>query len=76
MTDLDVRRAIMLRQRALQLTAAAGLEPARRTHLLSLAETYRTTADELAPGTPDPTAQLFSISANEQPKEIAHNRIN
>jgi len=54
MTEVDVRRATMLRQRAMQLKAAAGLEPARRTHLLSLAETYRTAADELAPGTPDP----------------------
>jgi len=50
MTDMDVRRATMLRQRAQQLTAAAGLEPAHRTHLLSLAETYRTAADELGSG--------------------------
>ena len=66
MTDLDVRRAIMLRQRALQLTAAAGLEPARRTHLLSLAETYRTTADELAPGTPDQAAEFAYAQSARQ----------
>jgi hypothetical protein len=58
MIDVNVRRATMLRQRAQQLTAAAGVEPAHRTHLLSLAETYRTAADELAPGTPDPAAEF------------------
>ena len=66
MTDLDVRRAIMLRQRALQLTAAAGLEPARRTHLLSLAETYRTAADELAPGTSDQAAEFAYAQSARQ----------
>ena len=45
-------------------------------HVVSAVAAPSETVDELAPGTPDPTAQLFSISANEQPKEIAHNRIN
>jgi len=64
MIDADsVRRATMLLQRAQQLTAAAHREPANRSYLLSLAETYRTAADELAPGTPDPATELFSISA-------------
>jgi hypothetical protein len=61
MTDMDsIRRATMLRQRAQELTTAAGREPARRAHLLSLAETYRTAAAELAPATPDPAAELFA----------------
>ena len=61
MTYVDsVRRATMLRQRAQELTVAADREPARRIHLLSLAQTYRSAADELAPGTRDPEAQLFS----------------
>ena len=61
MTYVDsVRRATMLRQRAQELTVAADREPARRIHLLSLAHTYRSAADELAPGTLDPEAQLFS----------------
>ena len=43
MTDVDsVRRATLLRQRARQLAAAADREPASRSHLLSLAEAYRT----------------------------------
>ena len=67
MTDVDsVRRATMLRQRAQELTAAANREPARRTHLLSLAETYRSAADELAPDKPDLSAETFSTSAVKQ----------
>ena len=67
MTDEDsVRRATMLLRRAQQLTAAAARESADRPYLLSLAETYRIAADELAPGTPDPAAELFSISAAKQ----------
>ena len=67
MTDVDsVRRATMLRQRAQELTAAANREPARRTHLLSLAETYRSAADELAPDKPDLSAETFSTSAVRQ----------
>ena len=62
MIDADsVRRATMLLQRAQQLTAAAH-RAANRSYLLSLAETYRTAADELAPGTPDPATELFSTS--------------
>ena len=69
MTNGDnVRRASMLRQRAQQLTAAADREPASRQHLLSLAETYRIAADELAPGTSDPAAELFSISGVKRTK--------
>ena len=67
MTDVDsVRRATMLRQRAQELTAAANREPARRTHLLSLAETYRSAADELAPDKPDLSTETFSTSAVKQ----------
>ena len=67
MTDEDsVRRATMLLRRAQQLTAAADRESANRPYLLSLAKTYRTAADELAPGIPDPAAELFSISAAKQ----------
>ena len=67
MTDVDsVRRATVLRQRAQELTAAANREPARRTHLLSLAETYRSAADELAPDKPDLSAETFSTSAVKQ----------
>jgi len=67
MTDVDsVRRATMLLRRAQQLTAAADRESANRPYLLSLAKTYRTAADELAPGIPDPAAELFSISAAKQ----------
>jgi hypothetical protein len=66
----------MLRQRVQELTVAADREPARRTHLLSLAETYRSAADELAPGTHDPEAQLFSTTAVTQTKETVHDRIN
>ena len=67
MTDVDsVRRATMLRQRAQELTAAAGREPARRTHLLSLAETYRSAADELAPDISDLSTETFSTSATKQ----------
>ena len=62
MIDADsVRRATMLLQRAQQLTAAAH-RAANRSYLLSLAETYRTAAEELAPGTPDPATELFSTS--------------
>src|SRR3974390_1175297 len=65
MTDVDsVRRATMLRQRAQELTAAAGREPARRTHLLSLA--YRSAADELAPDISDLSAETFLTSGNKQ----------
>ena len=47
MTYVDsVRRATMLRQRAQELRVAADREPARRTHLLSLAQTYRSAADD------------------------------
>jgi hypothetical protein len=61
MTDVDsVRRATMLRQRAQQLAAAADREPASRSHLLSLAEAYRTAADVLAPATPDAAVELFA----------------
>ena len=67
MTDEDsVRRATMLLRRAQQLTAAADRESANRPYLLSLAKTYRTAADELAPGIPDPAAESFSISAAKQ----------
>jgi len=61
MTDVDsARRATMLRQRAQQLAAAADREPASRSHLLNLAEAYRTAADVLAPATPDPAVELFA----------------
>ena len=67
MSDEDsVRRASMLLRRAQQLTAAADRESANRPYLLSLAKTYRTAADELAPSIPDPAAELFSISAAKQ----------
>jgi len=67
MSDEDsVRRATMLLRRAQQLTVAADRESANRPYLLSLAKTYRTAADELAPGIPDPAAELFSISAAKQ----------
>jgi hypothetical protein len=67
MTDVDsVRRATMLRQRAQELTAAANRQPALRTHLLSLAETYRSAADELAPDKPDLSTETFSTSAVKQ----------
>ena len=67
MTDVDsVRRATMLRQRAQELTAAANREPARRTHLLSLADTYRSAADELAPDKPDLSAETFSTNGVKQ----------
>jgi hypothetical protein len=67
MTDVDsVRRATMLRQRAQELTAAANRDPARRTHLLSLAETYRSAADELAADKPDLSAETFSTNAVTQ----------
>ena len=61
MTDVDsARRATMLRQRAQQLAAAADREPASRSHLLNLAEAYRTASDVLAPATPDPAVELFA----------------
>ena len=67
MTDVDsVRRATMLRQRAQELKAAANREPARRTHLLSLADTYRSAADELAPDKPDLSAETFSTNGVKQ----------
>ena len=67
LTDVDsVRRATMLRQRAQELTAAANREPARRTHLLSLADTYRSAADELAPDKPDLSAETFSTNGVKQ----------
>src|SRR3974377_1878752 len=70
MTGEDsVRRATMLLRRAQQLTAAADRESANRPYLLSLAKTYRTAADELAPGIPDPAAELFSLSAAKQTQE-------
>jgi len=59
------------------LPSDGGTMPkSKMEHVVSAVAAPSETADELAPGTPDPTAQLFSISANEQPKEIAHNRIN
>ena len=59
------------------LPSDGGTMPkSKMEHVVSAVAAPSETVDELAPGTPDPTAQLFSISANEQPKEIAHNRIN
>lgn len=67
MSDEDsVRRATMLLRRAQQLTAAADRESANRPYLLSLAKTYRTAADELAPGTPDPAAEFAYAQSARQ----------
>jgi len=59
------------------LPSDGGTMPASKMeHVVSAVAAPSETVDELALGTPDPAAQLFSISATDQTKETAHNRIN